>query len=163
MLTLTCRSTLNYQDGRAEASRSPQFTFMSLLHRHITVTVTRLHTRLIMVGMCLTRGRIGESQKWIHTEEVHAKIHTIEILTEEVRAKIHTIEILTEEDHVRIPTTVTQTGKLDKTTRCVGNHQIIRTARGLTRISQPNEETQTSNSLHPRPLLQVMHSDSGAI
>lgn len=160
MLTLTCRSTLIYQDGQAEASssRSPPFTFMSLLHSHITVTDTRLHTRLIMEGMSLTRGRIGETQEWIHTEEVHAKIHTIEILTEEVRERIHTKGILTEEVRPRA-----KTGKLNEatSTRCVGNPQTIRTARVLTKISQPNQETQMCNSLYPRPLLQVTHNGFG--
>jgi hypothetical protein len=122
---------------------------MSLLHSHITITDILLHTRRIMVGMGLTRVRIGEIQEWIITEEVRAKIHTIVILTEEV--------------HARIPTIGTQTGGLDKTTRCVGNPQKISTEMVLTRISQPNEETRTCNSLYPRPLLQVMHNDSGAI
>ena len=140
MSTLTCRWTSISQDGRAEASRSPPFTFMSLHHSHITVTDIRLLTRRIMVEVGLTRVRIGETQEWIHTEQVRAKIHTIEILTEEV--------------HARIPTIGTQTGGLDKTTRCVGNPQIIRTGRVLTRIRQPNKETQTCNSLSPRPLLQ---------
>ena len=132
---------------------------MSLLHSHITVTDTRLHTRLIMEGMSLTRGRIGETQEWIHTEEVHAKIHTIEILTEEVRERIHTKGILTEEVRPRA-----KTGKLNETTstRCVGNPQTIRTARVLTKISQPNQETQMCNSLYPRPLLQQV-MDNGFI